>query len=58
VLESPRHWQLPYTFSSVAVCPDKSMKEESTQSWNAVGTTEDLLKVYEAFPEWLKKTLS
>lgn len=34
------------------------MHEEATQSWNQQGSTEELLKVFEGFPQWVLDTLA
>lgn len=33
------------------------MREESSESWSAQGSKEELVKTYQGFPDWLLKTL-
>lgn len=42
----------------VAICPDKFTNEESTQSWNQQGSTEEMVKAFEGFAPWVIETLS
>ncbi|RSL98835.1 hypothetical protein CEP52_010078 [Fusarium oligoseptatum] len=41
----------------VCIVPDSSLKEETTESWTALGDREELLSLFSDFPAWVQDYL-